>query len=392
MLPTEITAEVLTALVGASEDAVLEFKEALPLLTRDAKKEFAADVAAFANANGGDIVIGVTERNETGARFGVAEAVTGVPCQPDAAILSLESIIRDGIAPRIAGIRTVSVELSEGIYALVVRVPRSWNGPHMVTYGDSRFFVRGSRGKFPLDVTQIRAAFASSETQADRLRVFRDDRIGRVIARNTPVPLRQQPTFLTHVVPSEALAPHHTMNPNVFEKLKLHLADPQKMSSPRWRYNLDGFCVSQGTTEEETRGYVQCFRNGIIEFGDCYYLAMNRTGYETSVYTSRFEYAIIRQVSTSLDVMHALQLTPPFYVFVSVIGVKGWMLDWWDPMQEQHFKFDRDVLTLPDIAIGDADEEFIVKLKPIFDAYWQSAGASGSRNFRGDVWVGSRED
>ena len=390
MLPNEITVEMLNALIGVSEGPGLDFKESLPLLARDDKKEFAADVVAFANADGGEILIGVTERRPDGERLGVASAITGVRCQPDATILSLESVIRDGIVPRLAGVRVSAVPVGEETYVFVVRIPRSWNGPHMVAYGDSRFFVRGNRGKYPLDHAQIRAAFAASATRVEWLRSFRDERIGRVISRTTPVPLRAMPTFLTHVVPTEALAPAHTMDPRLFEQMKSRLAEPQRMSTPQTRYNLDGFCISQG--DGEARGYVQCFRNGLIEFADCYYLPMNAAGFETSVFTGRFESAVVRQVAASLDAMHVLQLTAPFYVFVSVIGVKGWMLDWWDDTQGMFFRFDRDVLTLPDVAIDDVDEEFVVNLKPVFDAYWQSAGASHSRSFKDGVWLGGRDD
>jgi predicted HTH transcriptional regulator len=72
------------------EGRTLDYKEALPTGGRDDRKEFLADVTAFANGAGGDIVYGVTERRENNRPTGVPEAVTGLAgINADAAILQL---------------------------------------------------------------------------------------------------------------------------------------------------------------------------------------------------------------------------------------------------------------------------------------------------------------
>ena len=381
MLPRieDVTLETLQTLIGTPEGLMTDFKEALPLSNREEKREFLADVAAFANAAGGEIFIGITERNEGGARMGVATGVLGVECNPDNAILSIESLLRDGISPRINGLRMVAIEVTSGRYVLAMRIPRSWTGPHMVALGDSRFFGRNSRGKYGLDVTQIRSAFSESERQADRLREFRDDRIGRVIARDTPVLLHALPTSLTHLVPTNAFSRTASVDVRAYQDYVSRLADPAKMFSPHKRYNLDGFCLSQGSPL--ARSYVQCFRNGVIEFGDAYYLPMRREGFETSVATERFEESIIRQVHAGLDVMHCLETPTPVVILVSVVGVKGWRLDYRDG-ENLDLLFDRDVLVLPDIQLESHDDDFVSALKPLFDTFWQCAGADQSRHRR----------
>jgi len=74
-------------------------------------------------------------------------------------------MIRDGIAPRIIGLQTKAIDgFSDGC-VIVIRIPKSWNYPHMVTYKNhSRFYSRNSAGKYPLDVTEIRSAFIASES------------------------------------------------------------------------------------------------------------------------------------------------------------------------------------------------------------------------------------
>ena len=99
---SEITIDDLSELVAnaVSESRNLEFKRELCGTTDSDKKEFLADVSAFANATGGDLIFGIDEVD------GVASAIVGVQNNDlDSQILRLESLIRDGIEPRIPGVR-----------------------------------------------------------------------------------------------------------------------------------------------------------------------------------------------------------------------------------------------------------------------------------------------
>jgi hypothetical protein len=71
----------------------------------------------------------------------------------EAEILRLENSALNGIEPRIPGIHSVPIQLSNGNQVIVMRIRKSWAQPHMVTFkGSSRFFSRGSAGKHQLDV------------------------------------------------------------------------------------------------------------------------------------------------------------------------------------------------------------------------------------------------
>ena len=78
-----------------AEGRDLEFKRELPGGGDEASREFLADVTAFANAQGGDIVYGLDEAN------GAATSLPGVEVDdPDAAILRLEGKLQTGVDPR----------------------------------------------------------------------------------------------------------------------------------------------------------------------------------------------------------------------------------------------------------------------------------------------------
>jgi hypothetical protein len=72
------------------------------LAASSAQRAFLADVPSFANAAGGDLSFGVRERRDAEAKpTGEIEIVVGLQgLNLDAERLRLDSIIRDGIAPR----------------------------------------------------------------------------------------------------------------------------------------------------------------------------------------------------------------------------------------------------------------------------------------------------
>ena len=115
------------------EGRQLDYKASLPVASDPDKKEFMADVCSFANSSGGDILYGIDEQRENGRATGLPGAITGVgSVNVDAEVLRLESMARDGLAPRVTGVRVRGIQTGAGPVVLV-RVPRSWNAPHMVT-------------------------------------------------------------------------------------------------------------------------------------------------------------------------------------------------------------------------------------------------------------------
>ena len=150
MLPDQLDSideSHLSALVtdGVRESRSLEFKAELVLGTDSDRKEVLADVSALANGGGGDLILGIEDDN------GTASAVVGLESfDPDKDTLRIESVVRDGIAPRIVGLRVRPVPLSSGSSVVVIRVPNSLNRPHMVVFKNwSRFYSRNLGWKVP---------------------------------------------------------------------------------------------------------------------------------------------------------------------------------------------------------------------------------------------------
>ena len=205
---------------GIEESRTLDFKEDYGVieerkrnLTGDMKRELLADVSAFANTDGGDLVIGVREAG------GKAVEIVGLDLEnPDDELLKIQNIIRDLLEPRITGITVRAVPVDSGRVVLVVRIPRSWIAPHRVK-PDNKFFARNSSGKYPMDVTELRQAFTLGEVIAERIKRFRLERIGTVERGETPFALLSGPLAVFHIVPlSSFTSPGEiTFDPNSVE-------------------------------------------------------------------------------------------------------------------------------------------------------------------------------
>lgn len=195
---------------GIQEGKFVEFKKDLPGAKDEDKREFLADVSSFANTDGGEIIYGVEEDQ------GVITNIIGVTCADfDAEKLRLENLVRDGIAPRIAiGLGIVACQAGK---LLVVRIEKSWIGPHRVVFrGHDKFYARTSAGKFPLDVSQLRTAFLQSATLSEEINGFRLDRLIDVSNDRAQVSLIQTATLMLHVVPFGAFSGDNHFDVTVF--------------------------------------------------------------------------------------------------------------------------------------------------------------------------------
>jgi hypothetical protein len=284
-----ITEDLLRSLIEdqVMELRVIEYKQELPGKRPEDKREFLADVCSFANTAGGDLVYGMTENG------GMPRELPGFETNDiDGEINGLENSIRDGIGPRIWGVRSFPLQLRSGAHALVLRVPRSFSRPHVVTFrAHWRFYARSSAGKYPMDVAEVRRAFVLSESVADRIRAFRAERLSRVVSGETLVPIKGTGRVVLHVVPISAFdSPASVVDldirrPPLNERMLLPIFiisesndelddNLLRYQSDFWpRYNFDGMLCDFQVGSAGSRyaaGYVQLFRTGVIEAADNY--------------------------------------------------------------------------------------------------------------------------
>ncbi len=130
--PGPLTDELLDSAVaaGATESDDLDWKSELPPQKGLPQTDFPKDVAAMANSGGGVIVFGVRESQKAATgRIDVGDFDEGYE-------RSLRSAAITAITPPVFGLNVFRLGVTEGERAVIVEVPASVDGPHLIYRGD----------------------------------------------------------------------------------------------------------------------------------------------------------------------------------------------------------------------------------------------------------------
>jgi hypothetical protein len=358
-------ADLLALIPGELEGKTLDYKRDPVGKTESEKKEFFYDVSSFANALGGHLIFGMDEKNAAATKL---LGLSGI--NVDDETLRLEQMIRDGVRPPILGVQTTSVALASRNAVLVIRIPKSWNPPHQVTYQKAfRFYGRDSNGKYQLDVDELRSIFALSATASERLKLFRIDRVAKIVAGDSPVPLSTGGKTVTHILPLSAFTSAHAVNLNSASHAMLTLGGSGSLS-----FNLEGVLVSSYHSLRSR--YAQFFRDGCIEIVDRF---SDEADKRAQLPATAFENQIIEKLSSAMRLLHQLEIAPPIIIMITLLAMKGWGIatQW----HTGSGTFDRDPIFLPELALESLNGNLADALKPLFDVVWNAAGLAGSPNY-----------
>jgi hypothetical protein len=252
------------------EGKLIDYKRELPGSTDADKKEFLFDISSFANASGGYLTYGIEEEN------GIPTQLTGiVVANPDEELRRFQSLILDGIEPRIMGLELRFVSISDSKYVLVIHIPKSWLMPHMVIFkGTDKFYTRNSGGKHRLDVGELRSLFTLSDTMSGTVKKFRNERLSLIAADETPIQLDVGPKTILHLVPLESFSVTSRISLSNAMRVSGDLM-PLASSGFNTRINLDGLLLHNGGLRNNAASYLQLFHNGIIETVDSSMIGVN---------------------------------------------------------------------------------------------------------------------
>jgi Schlafen, AlbA_2 len=358
-----------------AEGITLEYKRDAYKPSDHGKRELLKDVCSLVNTAGGHIVIGMAEVR------GLPTDLIGLDLDIDAEMQRLENLFRTCVEPRIAGLRMRPVTLASGRRVLVVRLPKSWNPPHAVLFKGARtYFARNSNGSHEVSVEELRAMFTASATLFDRIEDFRRKRQVAIHSGKTPVPLRE-PQLVLHVIPFCAFG------------LGAPSIDPRSMSGqmlpPIWHrdyatgYNFDGYVTT--SVREGYAGYVQVYRNGIVESAAGGISTNTERG--QTLPAEQIEDQIATKVEHYLNALRSIEVPPPFAVLLAGVRMHGIaIVPASAPYYETLLPQTESDMFFPPVIIEDYApfESYRQALKPVFDALWNAGGYSGSQSYGPD--------
>ena len=373
--------------VGVPEGLKIDYKRDLYGTSDNDKKEALKDISSFANSFGGHLIVGMDENK------GIPTEITGLHgINTDTEIQRLENLVRDGIEPRITGLKIKAILLKSDKFVILIRIPKSWNPPHRVSARNvNRFYVRNSVGAHEVSVEELRSLFNLSASVHDRLQSFRRERLAILSADEGPMKIGHGGRLILHIVPFSAFGYGQSLD---VKQIYNHVSTFQPLSSSgnNSRYNLEGVIVYRG--DEKCSGYTQIFRNGIIEATEAG--IVNSRDSRKLIVSLKFAKDIFGVLPGYLDGLKALDVPSPLAIMISLQEVHGAILgvrdDFsYDALDFLNKSFNKSELLLPEIIIEDygTEQDYQRAMRPAFDALWNAAGYASSHCFSDDdLWKG----
>jgi len=189
-----------------------------------------------------------------------------------------------------------------------------------------------------------------------------------------------------HLVPFGAFEPSarfdlsslaHPEKRKLITPLMLGMNEHVALNHCRYRYNFDGLLnCAQWANDLPVVGYLQIFRNGIVEGVDVSILNMDR--FPRQIPSMPFEQVLCYALSLYLQTQKALGVDLPIFLLVSLLGVKDYTLGISQTYYGQDYPIDRPDLVMPEVLRDRFDPNPAEVMKPIFDAVWNAAGRNGS--------------
>lgn len=355
------------------EDRELEYKDysftdgKFPDRQRD---KFMKEIAAFANTNGGTIIIGMQEDEN---RLPTNLNGVGISLNDfDNWLSSFRQIALSRIRPHLHGIECVPVELDANNIAIVISVPKSYARPHSFWDGNKdEFFMRYANGIMYMDIDDLRKAFLYTSTLQDKIRQFRRDRISLILANECVGDLGNGAKIVFHIIPEWSFELGNTVDVKAVERDSSF----RPLTGYSWdsRYNADGYCIfERDFSSGPIQTYAQFFHNGIVEAAEIGYFSgvKNKVVHD---WKSTQE-TIIRVLKEYSKCLEGFVIPKPWHISATILNAKGYVTA---SRGGRSHPIDRDIVNSLDGICTD-EVPFGKALEPVFDSLSNAFGFSKS--------------
>lgn len=365
-----------------AESQTLEFKSLnwARLAAKDSWRAKASDsilqaMTAFANTDGGDLVIGVSERKNTRTidprePRGIGEAV-----DPNELIDWIESVLVNKVTPRLSDYDFGVAEGFDAGAVVAVRVRRSWKPPHAVGHPPV-FFTRTNTTSEKMSFDQLHDAFTST-TVPEQIRGWRDERLKMIAERRGPVQMAHGPVAVMHMVPWSSLRASSRIHPLDLDQ-NGPLFGAMGAMPPYERWTVDGHLASGPKGMRSAQAARLVFFDGRYESMSSRVFG-SRGDDERYIDGRGFVESIVANIQQAFSAYRALRVPPPVSVFLSFVSADHSCLN--TRSGETH-PLDRETLVLPEVALAVTDRIDLAELAPIFHSLWNAYGARECPFFR----------
>jgi len=336
-------------------------------LADKSKDKFMKEVAAFANTNGGIIIIGMQEDDN---RLPTSLSGAGLTISDyDNWLSSFRQLVLSRIRPHLHGVECKPVELECGDIAIVISIPKSFARPHSFWDGNKdEFFIRYANGITYMDIDDLKKGFLFSSSLQSQIQQFKKDRISMILSNECIGNIDNNAKLVLHIIPEWSFELGNFIDvTNISSDSNFR---PISGSGWDYRYNADGFYIYSNNYEtHNVDTYTQLFHNGIIEATEIRLIS----GYKENLVFDLKEVqgAIIKAVSRYECILQKYNIPKSWHIFITILNAKGYKTTW------NHFNsseiIDRNIVTTKS-GIWKDDMNIDVAIKPVLDSMSNAFG------------------
>jgi hypothetical protein len=362
--------------LGSTEGDTVEFKRDIWGPNDDQKREMLRDITAFANHSGGEIYVGVEEDAN-----GTAVALPGI-----AGAGHSERVLnscRSNIDRNIQGLSAHPVSLSNGNSVLILRIPYSLIGPHMITFGGlNQFWKRYGRTKERMSVEEIEAAFitrVNAEIAAERFTRERQQTLQGKASLHRWLFLSATPLFLRrHAV--------DVFDRSVEEMFKFPPSPlttrglgPTHMGFNMFRPTLNGLRGEEVGRDNALMQYIELHRTGHMEIGVSWlYAPPKREQEQNLLYPNLILEYSYNFTNLAKRIYAACALGTPVILRLAILNAANTRM-FGERQEYQHTHaqvvWDEPTLEVPPVYVQDVvSEPTHVMVKTMNDSLWNAFG------------------
>jgi hypothetical protein len=350
------------------------FLEITDKAQKDKKKsEFKNDVCSFANAEGGYIIYGISDKS------GCAAELIGINIpndNTDKFELDRRNDLQ-AISPRTPNVKFSFIKLKSGKYVVILYIKHDGFAPYTYVENQTnyKFFRRAGNEKITMTYTELRNMFNQSLSLDKEIYNYRTERINYYKGQSETVNDAYSKFMLLHIIPDTFIDADYNHNMFAIEKTK-----NIRFSSIFSEFEcylksipcVDGLRYPSYSFEKmPSECYI--YNNGIIE---CFLSIEDIIERDKNCFPSQYLWSKIEStIENYISVFRELDFAEKVFVCISTIGCKG-MISEASYVTWRTNKIDRNNVMCVPVGIEDIadDNEVDLVMKKIYIEYFLSLG------------------
>lgn len=313
------------------ENQMLEYKSykfedgKFKSLTEKEKAKLAKEITSFANADGGEIIIGIGEDSHHNPTEIIDVGVNDENFEEWEQ--SFRLYIKSKIKPIIHGINC-KLEKVDDKNVIIIKINKSIVKPHAFFDGNKdEFFIRYGNICNNMSLEDLEQSFSNKELLKSNITKFRDNRIGMILNDEIVGNISEKTILVVHIIPVWSMNINSLID---IRKVKynsnLDVFSPTPFGDGRRgtdSYNTDGLLINYGFGELPTMSYTQLFNNGCIESSEIRLMNVLRDNENIIYKWTELENILYKRIFDFSKILEEYNIPKPYNVFVSILNGKS---------------------------------------------------------------------